>query len=107
MSWYVALLFNFLSSLTALAGFFVGVSVGLLSQLANGWMLALAAGTFLYVSLVDLVCGHGGLLSGHRGYYNNGYVGCMWVHWFGMWVRAELGILAYVGILAYNVGIGT
>ena len=55
MSWYMALLFNFLSSLTALAGFFIGVSVGLASQQANGWMLAVAAGTFLYISLVDLV----------------------------------------------------
>lgn len=57
MSWYIALLFNFLSSLTALAGFFIGVSVGLVSQQANGWMLAVAAGTFLYVSMVDLVRG--------------------------------------------------
>ena len=56
MRWYVALLFNFLSSLTSLAGFFIGVSVGLASQQANGWMLAVAAGTFLYIALVDLVC---------------------------------------------------
>ena len=55
MSWYMALLFNFLSSLTALVGFFIGVSVGLASEHANGWMLAVAAGTFLYISLVDLV----------------------------------------------------
>lgn len=55
MRWYTALLFNFLSSLTALAGFFIGVSVGLVSEPANSWMLAIAAGTFLYVALVDLV----------------------------------------------------
>ena len=60
MRWYIALLFNFLSSLTALAGFFIGVSVGLLSQQANAWMLAVAAGTFFYVSLVDLVSEGGG-----------------------------------------------
>lgn len=55
MRWYKALFFNFLSSLTALAGFYIGVSVGSLSQVANGWILAVAAGTFLYISLVDLV----------------------------------------------------
>ncbi len=55
MRWYVALLFNFLSSLTSLAGFYIAVSIGGVSQEANSWMLAVAAGTFLYISLVDLV----------------------------------------------------
>ena len=55
MSWYSALGFNFLSSLTCFLGFYIGVSVGLESEEANSWMLAATAGTFLYISLVDLV----------------------------------------------------
>ena len=55
MHWYTALFFNFLSSITAIVGFFIGASVGLESQEANGWMLAVASGTFIYIALVDLV----------------------------------------------------
>ena len=55
MSWYAALGFNFVSALTAVIGFFVGVAIGVASEEANGWILALAAGVFLYISLVDLV----------------------------------------------------
>ena len=44
-----------MSSLTAVVGFFVGVAVGTASMEANGWILAAAAGVFLYVALVDLV----------------------------------------------------
>lgn len=57
MSWYAALFFNFLSALTAVVGFFVGVAIGMSSEEANGWILSVAAGVFLYISLVDLVRG--------------------------------------------------
>ena len=36
-------------------GFFVGVAVGTASSEANSWILAAAAGVFLYIALVDLV----------------------------------------------------
>ena len=55
LSWYTALFFNFVSSLTAVVGFFVGVAVGTASTDANSWILAAAAGVFLYIALVDLV----------------------------------------------------
>ena len=55
MSWYTALGFNFISALMAVIGFFVGVAIGVASEEANSWILALAAGVFLYISLVDLV----------------------------------------------------
>ena len=55
MRWYVALLFTLLSQLTALVGFLVGVAVSTNNEEANGWILAIAAGVFLYISLVDLV----------------------------------------------------
>ena len=57
MSWYKALLLNFLSALTALVGFFIGVAIGTDSQTTNDWLLAVIAGQFLYIALVDLV-GH-------------------------------------------------
>ena len=59
MSWYMALLFNCVSAVTAIIGFFVGVAIGTTSEDANGWILAIAAGVFLYISLVDLVSGRG------------------------------------------------
>ena len=59
MTWYVALIFNFISALTAIVGFFVGVAIGTNSESANSWILAIAAGVFLYVALVDLVSGCG------------------------------------------------
>ncbi len=55
MPWYIALLFNLFSSLTAIVGFFVGVAISSISEDANGWILAVAAGIFLYIALVDLV----------------------------------------------------
>ena len=55
MRWYTALLFNFLSALTAIVGFFVGVTVGTDSQEAQSWILAVTAGQFLYIAFVDLV----------------------------------------------------
>ena len=55
MSWYVAILFNFVSSLAAVVGFFIGVAVGTANEEANNWILAVAAGVFLYIALVDLV----------------------------------------------------
>ena len=55
LKWPIALLFNFLSSLTALVGFFVGVTIGTSSVESNNWILTAAIGLFLYVALVDLV----------------------------------------------------
>ena len=56
LSWYSALLFNLFSSLSAILGFFVGVAAGTASEDANAWILAFAAGLFIYIALVDLVC---------------------------------------------------
>lgn len=53
--WITALLLNFLSSLTAVVGFFVGVSVSTASDTANEWILSFAAGLFIYIALTDLV----------------------------------------------------
>ena len=44
-----------MSSLTAIIGFFIGVAAGTASEEANSWILAAAAGLFLYIALVDLV----------------------------------------------------
>jgi len=55
MTWYVALIFNMLSSVGAIVGFFVGVTVGTDSESANGWILTITAGQFLYIALVDLL----------------------------------------------------
>jgi zinc transporter ZupT len=55
MSWYKALLLNFLSAITALGGFFIGVAIGTDSKATNGWLLAVIAGQFLYIALVDLL----------------------------------------------------
>ena len=58
MRWYMALLFNVLSQVTAIIGFFVGVAVSTNSEDANVWILAVTAGVFLYIALVDLVSFH-------------------------------------------------
>ena len=63
LSWYVALFFNFLSALTAVLGFFVGAAIGTESEEANGWILAAAAGFFIYIALVDLVSSKGSSLT--------------------------------------------
>ncbi len=55
MKWYAALFLNFVSALTAVAGFFVGVAVGTESEEAQNWILAVTAGQFLYIAFVDLV----------------------------------------------------
>ena len=55
MHWSIALLFNFLSSLTAIIGFFVGVTISSSNEEARSWIFALTAGLFLYISLTDLV----------------------------------------------------
>ena len=55
MHWFTALLFNFISGLTAVVGLFIGVAVSQHTATANQWILALTAGLFLYIGLVDLV----------------------------------------------------
>ena len=55
MHWGIALLLNFLSSLTAIIGFFAGVTISSSNEEARSWILALTAGLFLYISLTDLV----------------------------------------------------
>ena len=53
--WFTALLFNFVSSLTAIVGMFIGVAISQNSGTANEWILAITAGLFLYIGLTDLV----------------------------------------------------
>ena len=56
MKWYVALMYNTLSAITAIVGMFIGVAIGHASEDSTPWILAIAAGVFIYVGLVDLVC---------------------------------------------------
>ena len=56
MKWYVALMYNSLSAITAIIGMFIGVAIGNASEDSTAWILAITAGVFLYVALVDLVC---------------------------------------------------
>jgi len=55
LSWYSALIFNFMSALSAIIGFFIVVAIGTESEEVNSWILAFAAGLFIYIALVDLV----------------------------------------------------
>ena len=55
MKWYVALMYNTLSAAVAIIGMFVGVAIGHASEDSTPWILAITAGVFLYVALVDLV----------------------------------------------------
>ena len=52
-----AALLNFASALTAIIGVIVGGGVSLLSEEIQMWMLTVAVGMFLYVSLVGMVGG--------------------------------------------------
>ena len=49
-------MYNTLSAVVAIIGMFIGVAVGHASEDATLWILAITAGVFLYVALVDLVC---------------------------------------------------
>ena len=55
LHWITALGFNALSSLSAIIGLLVGVAISGHREVANEWILAGAAGFFLYISLTDLV----------------------------------------------------
>ena len=44
-----------MSAMTAIVGFFIGVGIGTSETEANDWILAITAGVFLYIALVDLV----------------------------------------------------
>jgi len=55
MRWYVALMYNFLSAVTAIIGMFIGVAIGSSEKDTTPWILSITAGIFLYVALVDLV----------------------------------------------------
>jgi zinc and cadmium transporter len=50
-----ALLFNFYSALAAVAGFLLSYLLGTVSEVFGAVMLALTAGGFIYVAVVDLV----------------------------------------------------
>jgi len=54
MSKCKALLFNFLAACCAFIGLYVGLSISQNAE-ARTWMLAVIAGMFLYISLVDVV----------------------------------------------------
>jgi zinc transporter ZupT len=49
-----AMVLNFVSSLTAFAGLYLGLSLGEQVE-ASQWIFAVGAGMFLYVALTDLV----------------------------------------------------
>lgn len=50
-----ALMYNLLSAATCYVGFVLGVLVGELNE-ASSYVFALAGGTFLYISLGNMVC---------------------------------------------------
>lgn len=50
-----ALFFNFLSAFTAVAGALIGLALSEASDLFIGWVLPLAAGSFIYVAGSDLI----------------------------------------------------
>ncbi|XP_033747807.1 zinc transporter ZIP12-like isoform X2 [Pecten maximus] len=54
LSFKMALVANLLSSLTALLGFYIGVSLSK-GVGASQWIFSIAAGLFLYISLVDMI----------------------------------------------------
>lgn len=54
MSAKEAICYNLLSSLLCFVGMLIGISLGH-SQTAAEWIYAIAAGTFLYIALVDMV----------------------------------------------------
>ena len=49
-----ALVYNFMSSLTAMAGLYVGLAISTHDE-TRTWIMAVTAGMFLYIALVDLV----------------------------------------------------
>ena len=49
-----AMVLNFLSSLTAFVGLYIGLSIGNQEE-ASKWIFSTAAGMFLYVAMTDLV----------------------------------------------------
>jgi len=50
-----ALLFNFLSGLSSVIGCVIGLAVGSSAEEGNTWILAVTAGGFLYIGLVDML----------------------------------------------------
>lgn len=54
LSFKRALIFNFLSSLTAMIGLYVGLAVSTNPEVRN-WIFAITAGLFLYISLADML----------------------------------------------------
>ena len=54
MSFWKAILANLASSLTALIGFFIGVSISK-EEGASNWIFAVTAGLFIYIALTDMV----------------------------------------------------
>lgn len=93
--WFTALIINFLSSLTSLVGFFIGVAISTNNTEANQWILSLTAGLFLYIALTDLLPEliHGG---GHGEKTKN--IAHGW-SWFIRFALANLGMLIAFAVL--------
>ena len=54
MSWKKAAVFNLISALTAIVGFYVGAAISTNPEVRT-WIFTLTAGMFLYIGLADLV----------------------------------------------------
>jgi len=48
-------MFNFLSSLTAFIGLYIGLSIST-EVTVRQWIFAVTAGLFIYIALADMVC---------------------------------------------------
>ena len=55
MKWNKALLLSLATGILAISGFFAGVTLGSHSKEANSWVLAITAGEFIYIAMLDLV----------------------------------------------------
>ncbi len=62
-------IFQLISASTAFIGLYVGISASESSEAAQGWILSIAAGLFLYVALADVVSLNGLYFDGTQAHY--------------------------------------